>query len=490
MIRVLVVDDEKVVRQGLITSLPWERFGMRVVGEAKNGEKAIEFLQEREVDLMLTDLAMPVMSGIELMRVVRGRWPDVRFVVLTMHQDFEYIQEALRLGAIDYIAKVELKKDQFETILARIASRMAERRASGGGALEAGRTPSESYAADESYALVRLDRGGGESGADSDSVHRLPQQGAGLGLEEAGPGLWLCLPDAVASAGERLLELAAGEPGFALMHLRGLRGMRIKEAKRRLQAYADRGFFYDYDPNEPVCSVCLGETSLPDETGSEDQLADLRKKWTSHEWVYDSGQFEALLGRLKRLRLPQVRLIGLLYSLADEWNRLFAAVEGVAVGLPGRLAYWYEAEAWLHRTREAIGRIVGRQPYSPEVVRCIMKAVALIREEIDRPITAGETAQRVNMSRSYFNQCFKEITGRTFSDFVRDARIEKAKELLLYSNKPVQWIAEHTGYRDEKYFSRLFRDQIGLLPSEYRQAGRKWEKSPEGREPAAREGEI
>ena len=129
MIDVLIVDDDQLVRKGLMLAMPWDRFDMRIVGEAGNGEKALEFLSENHVDLLITDLAMPVMSGIELIRTTRKLYPDLPIAVLTLHQDFEYIQEALRLGAIDYIAKVQLEKERFEEVLGRIHDRIqADRR--------------------------------------------------------------------------------------------------------------------------------------------------------------------------------------------------------------------------------------------------------------------------------------------------------------------------------------------------------------------------
>lgn len=126
MIKVLVVDDDKLVRKGLISMMPWQEFDMKVVGEASNGENALQFLESHSVDLVLTDLGMPVMSGIELMRVLRKRYSELHVVVLTVHQDFEYVQEALRLGAIDYISKVDLdlEKEQLEDMLGRIADRI------------------------------------------------------------------------------------------------------------------------------------------------------------------------------------------------------------------------------------------------------------------------------------------------------------------------------------------------------------------------------
>lgn len=124
MIKVLIVDDDKLVRKGISSAMPWNEFNMEVVGEASNGAKALDFLKTQPVDLMLTDLAMPVMSGIELMRAARQLYPELHIVVLTLHQDFDYIQEALRLGAIDYIAKVQLEKEQFEHVLQRIHTRI------------------------------------------------------------------------------------------------------------------------------------------------------------------------------------------------------------------------------------------------------------------------------------------------------------------------------------------------------------------------------
>lgn len=92
MIKVMIVDDDKLVRKGLISAMPWGDFDMEVVGEASNGEKALEFIADHAVDLLLTDLSMPVMSGIELLKVVRKQYPNMYTVVLTFHQDFEYIK--------------------------------------------------------------------------------------------------------------------------------------------------------------------------------------------------------------------------------------------------------------------------------------------------------------------------------------------------------------------------------------------------------------
>ncbi|MFC4809929.1 response regulator transcription factor [Paenibacillus sp. GCM10023250] len=362
MIRVLIVDDEKLVRQGLITSLPWSEYGMQVVGEAKNGEKAIEYLEREEADLMLTDLAMPVMSGIELMRVVRKRYPRLYIIVLTLHQDFEYIQEALRLGAIDYIAKVELTADRFPEILARIRERIADeenkRRQSGGAAREA--------------------------------------------------------------------EGEAPPP------------------------------------------ACGGQADA-----REDELAEAAEPWRSPDWVGDDERFGRLLERLRDAALPPARLLPLLRGLTEEWNALYGSLLPEPLALPESVDGWPDAEERLRQAKAILSRALGSPHYSQEVQEAVRKAVRYVHEQLGGQLYVADIARRVNMSRSYFSQCFKDLVGKTFNEYVRQARVDKAKEYLVHTNMPIPLVAEKTGYLDGKYFSTVFREQTGELPSAYRKLHRK-----------------
>lgn len=119
---VLIVDDEKLVRKGIIYTLPWEKHGFQIVGEAANGQQALEFIEKGNVDIAFIDLSMPVMTGMELMEIIAKRHPEISMVVLTCHQDFTYIQEALRYGAIDYIVKTQLDEVSMEQALSRIGN--------------------------------------------------------------------------------------------------------------------------------------------------------------------------------------------------------------------------------------------------------------------------------------------------------------------------------------------------------------------------------
>lgn len=109
MIRVFVVDDEKLVRRGIIGLIDWEKYGMEVVGDSGNSQETLEFLKREEVDLLFSDLEMPGLSGVPFLQEVKKVRPEIQIVVLTMHQEFELIQQSLRVGILDYITRPRSK---------------------------------------------------------------------------------------------------------------------------------------------------------------------------------------------------------------------------------------------------------------------------------------------------------------------------------------------------------------------------------------------
>ncbi|MEJ8303810.1 response regulator transcription factor [Saccharibacillus sacchari] len=470
MLNVLIVDDDKLVRRGLISAMPWAEFGLQVVGEARNGEKALEFLETQEVDILLTDLAMPVMSGLELMREARVRYPRMFIVVLTLHQDFSYIQEALRLGAIDYIAKVQLEEERFEEVLERICSRIASERLKESSAAVRPSSIHKGYAwiapsdAEVQAALERLS-----------PALRAPDFTADSGLP-----VWFAEDSAEAKQLEALLSGLPGHPVHCgLLRLHGLEGKNVAEVGARLADYMAGEWFYVRQPDLHVYDLDLADRTQQKEadarSGSTEEemaqrtLAEVRRRGFKPDWVHEIDEFKAFLSDLAELRLSSQRLHGEVLGWAYAWNAIHEAATGKRLAMPQAADSWFETVRELQRLRDQLRLALGVQPYSSEVQASVTKAAALVRERLSEPLQAGRIAHEVNMSRSYFSQCFRDIMGVTFNEYVRQQRINRACSLLVETRKTVQWVAERTGYADEKYFSRIFREQTGLLPSEYRQ---------------------
>ncbi|MBO9607638.1 MAG: helix-turn-helix domain-containing protein [Paenibacillaceae bacterium] len=349
MINAIVVEDEYIVRIGFIAAMPWAEFGIRIVGEAANGRKAIELLERAEVDLLITDLSMPVMNGFDLMRHVREAYPHIRIVVLTCHEDFHYIRDAMRFGALDYIIKTEIEGDNMQEALRRIMARLRE--------TQPAATAETAPPADEAV----------WSEADGQRLQRH--------IDRYLP-LYFAVSDSERAAlGEELRALAppASELRKAMHYL-------------------------------------LVEWSRTPGIGS------------LHEWSRQADRLQS----------------------ADDWDK---ALGDIRLHLRKRLRLAH---------------------YPEDVVLRILQAKEMLAAELDARTTQSDLAERLRLSRGYFSRAFQDIVGVPFNDHLKAQRMNRAKLLLAQTAKPVADVAEECGFLDHRYFSRQFREETGLLPSEYR----------------------
>ncbi|MGU3472005.1 response regulator [Paenibacillus sp. D51F] len=349
MIRVLIVDDDKLARKGLISIMPWSDHDMMVVGEAANGAKALEFMERHEVDLMFVDLSMPVMSGMELLQVTRQRFPGLRSVILSFHEEFENVQTAYRMGVLDYISKVRLESEDDEQILKRIRQQMT-----------------------------------GE----------MPQRSA--------------------------------KPSVS---------------------------------SSPAPAPEQNNGSL-----EEEEWCALEQEWRSLYWLYNESVFQRLCKQTAEAKVSLRRLEGL-------WMRVLSQLES-AFALNAELRSdandVRSALEWLRDFRRRVHAQVEASTDLANTTISILKAVLFIREQASSTLHAEDVADHVHMSRSYFSQCFKKLTGSTFNEYLRQERIRAAERLLCETNQSIAWVAHAVGYNDSKYFSQLFYEQTRLLPSEFR----------------------
>ncbi len=123
MIHVLMVDDEPLVRRGIVAGVDWAALGCEVVGEAQSGEEGIELARRLKPELIITDIRMPKMDGITMMNLLREEGCAAHCIVLTAHSDFEYARGALLFGADDYLLK-PFRDQELTHAVARVCRRM------------------------------------------------------------------------------------------------------------------------------------------------------------------------------------------------------------------------------------------------------------------------------------------------------------------------------------------------------------------------------
>ena len=105
MLKVFLVEDESIVREGLRDNMPWQQYGYQFVGEASDGEMALPMIRKLKPDVLFTDIKMPFMDGLALSRIVSQEFPDMKIIIISGYDDFEYARQAIKLGVEQYLLK-------------------------------------------------------------------------------------------------------------------------------------------------------------------------------------------------------------------------------------------------------------------------------------------------------------------------------------------------------------------------------------------------
>lgn len=127
MYQVLIVDDEPIVKIALRSMLDWGSLGFHICGTASNGQEALEMAERMHPNLIICDLKMPVMDGIDLIRTAKDRSMNCEFLVISNYEDFNYVRTALVLGASDYILKVSISPEELTTQLQKIKEKLDQK---------------------------------------------------------------------------------------------------------------------------------------------------------------------------------------------------------------------------------------------------------------------------------------------------------------------------------------------------------------------------
>lgn len=448
MIRVFVVDDEKLVRRGIIGLIDWEKYGMEVVGDSGNSQETLEFLKREEVDLLFSDLEMPGLSGVPFLQEVKKVRPEIQIVVLTMHQEFELIQQSLRVGILDYITKAQIEGENVDAFMESIRER---------------------YRETVRYTQLSERRVGPEE----ISIWEAPdkKQGkafAGL-LKKAGVGFeklddrHLLLQEGVQT--DEFLKAPEAEQS-SLICLTEVKGIAYSQLEDLLKGTVKEKLFQGREPGRMVYEYRYPELVNTQPGESRKTVLELSMKM---EFMLVQKVYEETLEIIRHAALNNEERVAAFYHFNLHWcefsgkdfSRYFEEV--------GSFRWWYEWKGWFDEIRKKVLERVGEDREELESIQAIHQAMNYIREHMDREITLEELLRLTGMSKSYFSRNFKDVTGKTFVTYLNDMRIETAKRYLTETKQPIYWIASQVGYVDEHYFRRVFRERTGVTPKQFRE---------------------
>ncbi len=537
-VRLCIIDDIKSVIEGL-KALDWERRGIELVGTAGNGEDGLELIRAAKPDIVITDIRMPRLDGLAMVRAVLELERPCKVVLISGYADFDYAKQAVHLGAFDFVVK-PFTEEEILDVVERAKAQIAQERTR---LLSVQEMESKLR---ESLPLLRQEYLALLVG------HRTTWTQAAkrweflkIDLDPQRLRVMLFEIDGFAERSEAMSVYDIELIRFSIQNIveetvrASTRGIVFRDKHERFAAAVNESAAMPADQLAELicrhierymkCTVSIGvgglaETvvDLPESyleadralayhlyTGGNGAISygDLPKNDRQAPLALDrkdelllalrSGNGDRavslladMFGALGRLAEPPHPdyLLSFYDELAASAIRAFYELVPVAAVQP--LVDRHKAQRGasslalgsLEQLLAALckeGCELVRQHSVSEGQKIIYKSLDYIQRHLDRNVTVAECAAVVHLSASYYSSLFKKVTGATFVQYVTTERMQKAKSLLV-GGMPVQDVAAAVGYEERRYFSDVFKKTTGLTPSEFR-AGY----FPEG-EPSAR----
>ncbi|WP_270884964.1 response regulator [Paenibacillus aestuarii] len=532
MYKIMIVEDESEVREGIKESINWEFHGFECIGDYANGREALEAITELRPDLVISDICMPFMDGIELTRNIQMKYPYIKVIILTAHDEFDYVQKALRLKVYDFIVK-PVTAFQLRSLLDKVRSDMDKE--------------SEHR---ENLALLRIQlqqslpllmerfleqmvSGTLKEGQIQERLQyfRLPPMlppylVATIDIDELNAvtkARWENDPELLRSAAYNIVqEVMEGKEAVVF---------RTREERIGIVFYGhEKDALYDMAFNlAEVLRFCIEKyLKFTVTVGIGTLCRSLSELFISYKGAIDALDYRFMLGANRVISIQDMEgAHNSIHRLDMEWSRRFAImiktgtnkeahvliqqlifslkaslmpigacylqIQSILIAIVNtihelvgdesvdfkghelifknmnRLKTLDEIEQWLQEIcNEAIAYIAEQRNDLTKMQ--VRSVISYIEENYhNEDLTIHELCRHVHLSKSYFSSVFKQHTEQTIMEYVTRIRIDKAKDLLRHTPMKFYEIAAKVGYSDPQYFSVLFKKHTGTSPTEYRE---------------------
>lgn len=541
MLKMILADDEQIILDGLKESIDWKSFGIDVVGTAKNGAEAVEMTRVLCPHIVVTDIKMPVLSGLELVKEIKKFKTHVKIILISAYEQFDFAQEAISLGVLSYITKPLKKQKVIEEVLKVRDIILQERQENENKSRYEELFLSNLPILQEHYhnnLILGKTKLAGDYGKQS-GVY-------GIDIGEKDTGVFVCAIDNLEETSEEFFEKS-----IQIILLRV-----IEMIKELLPPEYKRAVFQSYNNEvvtiynaasdhpaaikavtltaEAIKNTMRRETCISISAGVGRIYPSLREAPLSYQEAVKALNYRLVYGNNAVLYIDNVEMKDMKHAhllgdlnnvLTNIQNVLWTGKEDEVIKLIDRKLSWlsgfkgipyyyiqqvycqllsallriiYEmnilpeqlygepvhlyGELFKKQTIEEVGRwyrdLVARacaainEKKSARTSNVIGAALEYIKKYSSRDLSLGEVAEHVNLNPSYLSRIFKEETGIQFVEYVRNVKMELAKELLKNSSKKIYEICEELGYQNVQYFSTIFKTATGMTPLEFKKSGR------------------
>ncbi|UQZ82646.1 Transcriptional regulatory protein DegU [Paenibacillus konkukensis] len=507
-IKMLIVDDEPIICMGLRCTIDWEELGVEVIGEAYDGEEALRLMEREQADFLLSDIRMDGMDGLELAEQLRQRYPDTQMIIISGYEDFGYARQAMRLGVNDYLLK-PVEVDELTKVVQKLVEGIRSRGNASGdqdvklwlanmarsGIAYGKMSPpplhgvqfrilaSQLACFQELYEDVRPDQ---YERIQEQWIHTLQRRLENPGLrpfsifDHENLLITLAASDRVMDEREWDLLLrqntmpSSEQPPFYCGVSEPYE--HLEETAQRCAEAASRLKYYVLE-HEPVLNAAY---EAKWQEGRRPEALDVSAR-VQHlvAALFKQGEQEvkAEVADMFQLFKKEAYLLHEVVAVCEELFALLrqrlrkSGMTGLDGGRPSLDLHLYNS---YHALEEAANRDMAELLALIEkngIDRSywiIEKAKSYINDQYRSDLKASEVAAWLKITPSYFSYIFKQSTGKGFTEYMNELRIEQAKSLLATTHDKVFEIADQVGYKEYKYFVSVFKSFTGLTPKEYR----------------------
>lgn len=494
MWKILLVEDEPFVRRSIRNSISWEEHGFTIAGEASHGKEALELMKEQQPDIILSDIIMPYMDGIELLQEVRKEGSEVIFIMLTCANEFEYARMALEYGASSYILKLSMNDDQLIQALnkakAQLMHKKNQQKLLLQDILQEGlpviwnsmfgkelsgdeeRKLAEFRTAERQYGRLAI-----VSALHGSRSFTLASLGELPGFTEGGQEA-VCSHSGMGQTTFFVWEKSPPTAGAQRMKLDGVtvvcrtasREQPVEEEWRRNLEVLDSAYYGGEAAGNSGASKNMSQIS-------RDIKQAAAVPWEIEQGVirsFEAGSLQECSRRLadiwlyaKEAHLPMV----LVKETAERLDKIFSRISQKAA-LPTdairQAVSHQEALAALLANMEQYAKGRSRIAYPETDHPEINRIIAYVLRNYDQDISLQAMAAYVNMDENYLSGLFKKKTGDTFINYLQQIRVSEARFYLEQTELPVAEIGARAGFANPSYFFKIFKRWTGLTPSEFR----------------------
>lgn len=513
MYRLMIADDEPEILQYLETLLPWEKYGFQLVAKANNGTSALRAAPQG-IDLLITDITMPGMTGLELIRLMKANNRDLKSIVLTCHEDFEFASEAIRLGVFRYFVKYLLEPEELAQALVKIRTQLDAKLQQD--------DINNSYENSKSLLCEKFLEDVLHANTNPNAKNRLRAQLEQLNLAPYRNARTVLI--SLCDWDLRRMHLPISETDLLLYALQNVTAELLPEAVFSLPYLCDRKhlILFIKDPAlsdaglafylDKVAQAAQKHFSLQLTIAVSAYAMDIlslvkmlnRLQFISTQNFYHKDQavlFEdcatkndtplpldlhALIQAISAEDAAQVSnavhqqlelfsskqtpkaTVDLYYKSLAHCLDQHLHKRGISSNYSLQYAdSWDYAQISIHNALDWFFENLHKgktPPLRPE----IQKVLSKINEDLSERITCAAMAELVNMNVNYFSKLFKSQTGKSFSEYLIQKRVEHATYLLQNTNDSMEQITEQVGLGDMHYFYRMYKKETGVSPGSVR----------------------